>query len=467
MNDYCQGVVPLTPRSEKWMTQIMSHDWLSRALDEFGEPLNIHAVAPFLRNMGALKATAQEHGVELTPFFARKANKSLCFVEAARDNGYGVDVASLKEVQQALDTGVSPARIVCTAAVKTVPLIGLCVQRRVTIIVDNQDELEQVVSVARGHGAAARIGLRLAGFTHDGARLYSRFGFQIEELEEVLDRVAADDALLLLGLHFHLNGYDAGHRISAIRGVIPVLGKLEAMTEGRPFLDIGGGIPMNYLAEPGQLPAFLEEHDHALKGQRAPITFRNHALGRRDGGPPDAYPVAQSPVQADWLGNLLQAEISGQSVAQHLQGIDLRCEPGRSVLDGCGLTAARVVHRKTDTEGNWMIGLPMNRTQFRTGFLEVMFDPLLIPAPDRGAATPPIEGFLTGTYCMESELLYLRTLSFPRGVAIGDIIVFPNTAGYLMHFVESRSHQFDLARNVICRDNSGLPEPDPIDREGA
>ncbi len=32
---------------------------------------------------------------------------------------------------------------------------------------------------------------------------------------------------------------------------------------------------------------------------------------------------------------------------------------------------------------------------------------------------------------------------------MGDLIAFPNTAGYLMHILESASHQIPLARNLV------------------
>ena len=71
-------------------------------------------------------------------------------------------------------------------------------------------------------------------------------------------------------------------------------------------------------------------------------------------------------------------------------------------------------------------------------------------------------GYLTGAYCAEGDLIMHRKLTFVGGVAVGDIVAFPNTAGYLMHFVESRSHQFDLPQNLVLA--SGTVEVDDIDR---
>lgn len=77
-----------------------------------------------------------------------------------------------------------------------------------------------------------------------------------------------------------------------------------------------------------------------------------------------------------------------------------------------------------------------------------------------------IEGYLVGAYCTESELISLRRFRFPKGVAVGDLLVFPNTAGYLMHFLESRSHQFPLAKNVVI-DDQGMAELDRIEGSGS
>ena len=85
------------------------------------------------------------------------------------------------------------------------------------------------------------------------------------------------------------------------------------------------------------------------------------------------------------------------------------------------------------------------------------------PAGDAPAPTAPIEGYLVGAYCIERELLTWRRLRFPHGVAVGDIVVFPNTAGYLMHILESSSHQIPLARNLVLLGRTGPPSLDPID----
>ena len=469
--DYCQGVVPLRPRLEQWMVDLLENRPRLQALTaEFGAPLNIQSADPFQRNITALTECVDDFDLPFLPMFARKANKCLTYVDTARDMGIGIDTASHAEVEQCLAQGVPGHRIVCTAAVKDEPLMSLCAAGGVTIILDNFDELALLEGVAKDGGQMVSVGLRLNGFVRDGAPLYSRFGFPLDEVPGIAARLAGAGKLRLDGLHFHLNGYSAEDRIAAISQTLPLIAEIRGADGGDFFLDIGGGIPMNYLADAGQWNDWLAALDAALAGQRAPITQHNDSLGRKagsggDAGSVDRYPVAQSLVQTGWMRQILNAPDGDHTIAAHLREakVSLRCEPGRSLLDGCGVTIARVAFCKKDSAGVPVIGVQMNRTQSRSGFAEFALDPMMVPGSDqRGAA---VEGYLAGTYCTESEWLTRRKMVFPHGVRPGDLMIFPNTAGYLMHFLESRSHQFPLARNVFVQaDATGSATLDHIDR---
>jgi diaminopimelate decarboxylase len=111
------------------------------------------------------------------------------------------------------------------------------------------------------------------------------------------------------------------------------------------------------------------------------------------------------------------------------------------------VTLAEVAFRKLDSDGNLLVGLAMNRTHCRTTSFDFLVDPQLVACGtgDRLSGT----GFFVGAYCMENEYILARKMRFCGGVAVGDIVVFPNTAGYFMHFMESRSHLFDLPKNLV------------------
>ncbi len=461
--DHCYGIVPLRPKLEEWMFELIADQpRLQTLTEEFGAPLNIQTDAPFRKNIATLRDCVSEFALPFLPMFARKANKCLTYVDAARDMGIGVDTASHAEVQQCLVQGVPGDRIVCTAAVKDRALLTLCAANGVTIILDNHDELALLEEIMRDHGGMVSVGLRVNGFVRDGRVLYSRFGFPLQEIATLAARLETLQTIRLDGLHFHLNGYSAEDRIAAISQTLRVISKIRGSEQDDFFLDIGGGIPMNYLADADQWDNWVGELDAALVGSRDPITQHNDGLGRKSGpngitGKVDSYPVAQPLVQTDWLRKILDAPDGDRSIAARLREakLSLRCEPGRALLDGCGITVARVAFCKYDSNGTPVIGVQMNRTQSRSGFAEFALDPLMVPGPRPFGAA--VEGYLAGTYCTESEWLTRRKMVFPNGVQAGDLMVFVNTAGYLMHFLESRSHQFPLATNVFLSAEAALP----------
>ena len=115
----CAGIVPLSARLEPWQVELCSRpELLAEWLELHGSPLNVLDPTAFARNAAELQDEADRVGADLKLYFARKANKALAFVDAAREGGLGVDVASERELRQALESGIPAGDLVVTAAVK-------------------------------------------------------------------------------------------------------------------------------------------------------------------------------------------------------------------------------------------------------------------------------------------------------------------------------------------------------------
>lgn len=432
---------PLSAKLESWQTRLLEDSAAVAAIVErHGSPVNLIEPGTMARNAEKLQAIAERFDTSLKILFARKANKALSLVDEARRLGLGIDLASEVELSQVLDRGITGEHLMMTAAVKPAALIALCLESGTTIAIDNDDEFALTADLAEAHGARGKIALRLAPDLGPGAT-ETRFGFTAEDALAAARRAPGSAAIT--GVHFHLDGYSATDRVTAIAQSIELVDALREIGHRIQFVDIGGGIPMSYLESEAQWREFWIEHERALAGKRGEVTFENHPLR-------NVYPYHQAPVLGEWFEQILSARIAGATtVAAALRDRDLqlRCEPGRSLLGGCGITLARVEFRKQRRDGTWLIGLAMNRTQCRSTSDDHLVDPLLVKTA--AGEEPEIEGYLVGAYCIERELLSLRRLRFPDGVAVGDLIAFPNTAGYLMHILESSSHQMPLARNVV------------------
>ena len=454
---FCHGVSPLSARLEPWMIAQFNATHIHRLLEQHGSPINLLATEPMARNIARFAAVAENSGINFRIFFARKANKCLSFVDQAISCGGGLDTASENEVRQCLVRGTHPTDIICTAAIKSTSLIDLCIANQILIAVDNRDELDLIDKRSLHLGLRAKIAIRLGGFLHNGSKLLTRFGFDVDRDQRMLTELNGL-SVDVVGIHFHLDRYDAAERVSAILESLRWIKQLRGLGHQPTFIDMGGGFPITYLDDESEWTQFWNQLHASLRDEKPAITYQGHGLGLHCineviHGHSSCYPSFQSLTSADWLATILDASVEGVSIARRLidANLQLRCEPGRSVLDGCGMTAARVEFRKQNATGDWLIGLGMNRTQCRTTSIDFLLDPILVPTSDAGNNTPDVamSGYLVGAYCTEAELLSLRKYVFPAGVRRGDVIVFPNTAGYLMHFMESRSHQFPLAKNLV------------------
>ena len=304
----CAGVVPLPARLEPWQEALCERPaLLAEWIAEHGSPLNVIDPAPLGRNALELQRVADGLGVDLKIFFARKANKALALVDEARRGALGIDVASERELSQVLARGVPPADIVVTAAVKPRALLALCVESGATVVIDNEDELRLLAEVA-GWGVRVPVALRLAPAL-GAERPVTRFGLVPGELPALLDRywpAGEVTPLTITGVHFHLDGYAAADRVTALTESLGVVDALRERGHHPAFVDIGGGVPMSYLDDAVAWEEFWSEHRAALLGRREPLTFEGHGLGLTAHageviGRPNVYPYWQQPTRGAWL----------------------------------------------------------------------------------------------------------------------------------------------------------------------
>ena len=437
MNPAVHGQPPLTGRREPWMDDLLGDPGrVTALLDEFGSPVNVMEPSALARNAAELVDAGRAAGVETRVFYARKANKTHAMVRQAIESGHGVDVASLAELSQVLDLGMPPERVIVSAAIKSDPMLDLAVSSGVTISVDHVAELHRIAAIA-DPDRPTPVAPRLAPDPAAGVPP-TRFGV----LAGVwLDTLAAPiPGVRVTGLHVHLHGYAVADRARAIAETSALASQLSERGHALEFLDLGGGVPMSYLDDASEWDAFWAAMREDGGGET--LTWRDHPLGT-------VYPYHQSPTRGEWLTELLATRPDdGETCAELLNGagLALHLEPGRSLADGCGLTLARVAFVKTRSDGVPLVGLEMNRTQCRSTSDDFLVDPVLVRTQPEG---DPYDGFLVGAYCIEDEIILRRRMHFPQGVAPGDVIALINTGGYLMHILESASHQLPLAKNVV------------------
>jgi len=412
-----------------------------------GGPFHFLLPGAFDANLHAMREALAAARVDGFVYYAKKANKAAVFAERAAVQGAGVDVASVGELREALGHGVRGEHLVVTGPAKDPHLLRLAVQHGALVAVDALDELDAVITVAlSGRVRPARVLMRVL----PPIQPHSRFGMTEEELTTAIDRcVRAGEALRMEGFGFHLSGYALQPRadLAARLAGLCLAARVKGLEAGR--ISIGGGLPISY-TDADSWHTFLATqrpaHYHADKSFQAC----------------DFYPYHSPLAGADALAALLatRPENTGTTLADILRdaGLELLLEPGRALLDRAGATVFTVQGVK-DRDGYQLLtvdgtSLSLSEQWFNSEYLP---DPLLIPQ-DPDAPTGTFPASVGAATCLESDMLTWRKIPFPHRPRPGDLLLYPNTAGYQMDSNESPFHDLPLPPKVVI-DHTDRPRP--------
>lgn len=441
---------PLTALRHPTVTTLLDDHraLLADLLDGLGSPLHVVLPEVFEENIVSLRQAFAETDADVDILFAKKANKAGCYVRSAAALGAGVDVASSSELVKALAGGVPGHRIGVSGPEKDDALHALAVRHDCLVAIDSISELRRLAATARL--ARRQVAVLLRSRVDSQPR--SRFGMAAAERDAAVSLcVELADDVIFQGFSFHLNGYSPEERATAANEMIEHC--LDARRRGARsacVVDIGGGLPMRYV-EPRLWDEFVQQNepDH-YHGTKASKGFSFYPYGGR------------TPTQA--ARTLMNHPVDGDeslSAKAARNGIRFIVEPGRSMLDQAGFTVYRVqqVDDRRDTDGYAIVtvagnSLSLSEPWFNTDYLP---DPLLISAQPLDDELFP--ACVAGSTCLENDMVTWRKIGFPRPVRPGDHLVYLNTAGYHMDFLESQFHDAPLPLKAVLRLGDGDAPP--------
>ncbi|KUL28098.1 alanine racemase [Streptomyces regalis] len=478
----------LEPRLKSRLRSLLhSPELLHTLTDALGSPLNVVVPDQLADNLDQFRSVYGAHHLSGQVFLAHKANRSAALLRRLAATDAGVDVASLEELQHALGAGLTPDRITATGP-KNPEFLWLAARTSVTVSLDSRGELEQLATLVRKHALPrTRILLRLSGFEASGVRVLSRrsrFGTAVRESDALLETVERHgDVVDLVGVAYHLDTTSLTEKATALESCLRVLEECRSRGLRPRAVDIGGGFGVNYLADGGQWERYTTELTQAVLGTRPPLTYGGHGYGLRNEagtlrGTLGLYPAHRPVAGARYLDELLShpaASLDGRPLAalllEHLY--DLHTEPGRALLDQCGLTLTKVLEvRDQEAGGPLLVRLAAKADDVALEEHGVLMDPLVVPrdltSTDTGtgpgtatgtgpgtatgtdAETEPVAVHLFGSRCLEADLITRRTVFLPRRPEPGDLLAFVNTAGYCMDFHATRAQHQPVARKVAA-----------------
>jgi arginine decarboxylase len=218
-----------------------------------------------LRDAFALAIAENDYRGSYAAVFPIKVNQQRLVVEevyrSGREFGFGLEVGSKPEllVVMAMTEDAPDRLIVCNgfkddSYIETVVLAAK-LGRRIMPVVENFVELGLILKHAEKYGVRPSIGVRVklaaegAGRWRESAGEKSKFGLFMTEIIEVVDVLRGRDMLDCLKLvHCHTGSQlqDIRRVKDAVTELAHVYAELRLMGAGVEYIDIGGGLGVDY-----------------------------------------------------------------------------------------------------------------------------------------------------------------------------------------------------------------------------
>src|SRR2546422_5718870 len=319
---------------------------------KFGSPLFVFSESRIRANIARLQAAAKEVDRPIRVCYASKANSNMAVLKVVRDAGIDVEVNSGGELYKALRVGFKPNQIIFNGTSKTNEELDEAVRAGIySINVDSIYEIELVEDAVRRARSElnsglppARIALRLVPEigtrSHLGlqtALLTSKFGISSSEVLDAFRRGLQNPELIhLCGIHIHVGSQtpDVEPFAEAFRSMWNHLMTIHRETgHTLEHINLGGGIPVNYLRDRSQADQLPEHERDMLGANLEPSAVLKAALR-----------VARESAR-DAEAELL------------LDRVTILLEPGRSVIADAGVVLTRVqnIKRRPETGDIWLL----------------------------------------------------------------------------------------------------------------
>src|SRR3984893_17461257 len=318
---------------------------------KYGTPLFVFSEGRIRTNIERLKHAAAVVDRPIKFCYASKANSNMAILKAVLEAGIDVEVNSGGELFKALRVGFRPDQVIFNGTSKSDDELDEAVLAGIySISVDSIYEIglvEEAVERLRAGGeqvAAARIALRLVPEigtrSHLGlqtALLTSKFGISSSEVLDAFRRGLQNPELIhVCGIHIHVGSQtpDVEPYAEAFRSMWEHLVKIHRETgHTLEHINLGGGIPVNYLRDRSQADQLPEHERDMLGAELEPSAVLSAALRAARESARDA--------QAEHL----------------LENVTILLEPGRSVIADAGLVLTTVLNMKErpETGDVWLL----------------------------------------------------------------------------------------------------------------
>ncbi|MEO5356869.1 MAG: diaminopimelate decarboxylase [Nitrospirae bacterium YQR-1] len=223
----------------------------------YGTPLYVYSYKTLLRHFKAYDESFKDFPHIIC--FALKANSNAAILKLFAKEGGGADIVSGGELFRARGAGISPEKIVYAGVGKKEDEIAYALNENILMFnVESEQELAVIDRVASHLGKRARVALRINPDINPQTHPYistglkkNKFGIPYEGALEFYKLASKLKNIEIVGIHKHIGSQiiNITPFLDALNRIVVLIDQLKAAGIGIKYLDIGGGLGIQYLDE--------------------------------------------------------------------------------------------------------------------------------------------------------------------------------------------------------------------------
>jgi len=249
---------------------------LKNVAEKYGTPAFIYSKATLERHANAyINSFKTMDGLVC---FSVKALSNISILKTLKNSGCGFDIVSGGELHRALLAGADPKKIIFSGVGKSKDEMVAGLENNIlSFNIESDQELSRLSMVAEEMKKIAPVAIRFnpnvdAGvheFTKTG-RKSDKFGVSIEATKDLIKKCSQISSINLVGLTCHI-----GSQIMELKGfedaakqALELLFEVDKLKINLDFIDMGGGLGVNYVGEETVQPfELIESYEKIFAGR--------------------------------------------------------------------------------------------------------------------------------------------------------------------------------------------------------
>lgn len=244
-------------------------------IKEYGSPAFIYSSKAIDDNFQSYQSEIREGDLIC---YAVKANSNLHILKLLSDLGSGFDVVSGNELKRCLLAGADKNKIVFSGVAKTEEEIILAIENDIlSINIESYGEFERILEVSKKLNKKVNCALRVNPDIAIGSHKYiqtgsktSKFGLDKESVLKISSQCEIDGPIKLTSVASHIGSQisDENLILESVDYLIEIADELAKNGHNIEYLDIGGGLGIQYRDEEEGSPKILLEKVKELLSER-------------------------------------------------------------------------------------------------------------------------------------------------------------------------------------------------------